>query len=51
MIGSTLATYFFASISSAMVFVSVSPYWLRAVLGGLILITVLADMIRRQRVK
>jgi ribose/xylose/arabinose/galactoside ABC-type transport system permease subunit len=28
----------------------VSAYWLRAVLGLLILVTVLADMVRRRRV-
>jgi ribose/xylose/arabinose/galactoside ABC-type transport system permease subunit len=48
-IGSTLAAILFAAISSALVFVGVSAYWLRAVLGILILITVLADMIRRRR--
>ena len=48
-IGSTLATLFFASIGSALIFVGVSAYWLRAVLGLLILVTVLADMVRRNR--
>lgn len=48
-IGSTLAAILFASISSALIFVGVSAYWLRAVLGVLILATVLADVIRRQR--
>ena len=49
MIGSTLAAILFASISSALIFVGVSAYWLRAVLGVLILATVLADVIRRRR--
>jgi ribose/xylose/arabinose/galactoside ABC-type transport system permease subunit len=48
-IGSTLATILFASIGSALIFIGVSPYWLRAVLGLLILVTVLADMARRNR--
>jgi ribose/xylose/arabinose/galactoside ABC-type transport system permease subunit len=48
-IGSTLAAILFACISSALVFLNVSAYWLRAVLGLLILATVLADMARRQR--
>ena len=48
-IGSTLAAILFAAISSALVFVGISAYWLRAVLGVLILITVLADMARRRR--
>jgi ribose/xylose/arabinose/galactoside ABC-type transport system permease subunit len=48
-IGSTLAAVLFASISSALIFIGVSAYWLRAVLGVLILATVLADVIRRRR--
>ncbi len=48
-IGSTLATILFASIGSALIFIGVSAYWLRAVLGLLILVTVLADMARRNR--
>lgn len=47
-IGSTLAAILFATIGSALIFINVSAYWLRAVIGGLILITVLADMIRRR---
>ena len=39
----------FAAIGSAMIFVNVSPYWLRAVIGVLILVTVLVDMARRAR--
>ncbi|WP_119387822.1 ABC transporter permease [Taklimakanibacter lacteus] len=48
-IGSTLAAVLFACIGSALIFLSVSAYWLRAVLGLLILATVLADMARRRR--
>ncbi|MGA1121247.1 MAG: ABC transporter permease [bacterium] len=48
-IGSTLAAILFACIGSSLVFLNVSAYWLRAVLGLLILTTVLADMIRRHR--
>jgi ribose/xylose/arabinose/galactoside ABC-type transport system permease subunit len=48
-IGSTLAAILFATIGSALIFTNVSAYWLRAVIGLLILVTVLADMIRRRR--
>jgi ribose/xylose/arabinose/galactoside ABC-type transport system permease subunit len=48
-IGSTLAAILFACIGSALIFLNVSAYWLRAVLGLLILATVLADMVRRRR--
>lgn len=48
-IGSTLAAILFSAIGSALIFVNVSAYWLRAVIGALILITVLVDMLRRNR--
>ncbi|MGE4249419.1 MAG: ABC transporter permease [Parvibaculaceae bacterium] len=48
-VGSTLAAILFACIGSALIFLNVSAYWLRAVLGLLILLTVLADMARRRR--
>jgi len=48
-VGSTLAAILIAAIGSALIFVNISPYWLRAVQGGLILLTVLADLWRRQR--
>lgn len=48
-IGSTLASILIKAIASAMVFIDVSPYWLKAVQGALILITVLADVLRRRR--
>jgi ribose/xylose/arabinose/galactoside ABC-type transport system permease subunit len=47
--GSTFAAILFATIGSAMIFLNVSAYWLRSVLGLLILATVLADMIRRRQ--
>ena len=50
-IGSTLAAILFATIGSALIFLNVSAYWLRAVLGLLILATVLADMVRRRRAR
>jgi ribose/xylose/arabinose/galactoside ABC-type transport system permease subunit len=48
-IGSTLAAILFSVINSALIFLNVSAYWLRAVLGLLILATVLADMARRRQ--
>ena len=48
-IGSTLAAVLLAAIGSSLIFVNISPYWLRAVQGMLILITVLADLMRRKR--
>lgn len=47
--GSTLAAILFATIGSALIFVNVSAYWLRAFIGTLILLTVMADMMRRKR--
>ena len=48
-LGSTLATLLLNFIRSAMIFINVSPFWLKAVQGLLILATVLADLIRRRR--
>jgi ribose/xylose/arabinose/galactoside ABC-type transport system permease subunit len=48
-IGSTLAAVLLSAIGSALVFINISPYWLRAVQGVLILATVLADLLRRRR--
>lgn len=48
-IGSTLAAVLIAAIGSSLIFVGISPYWLRAVQGLLILATVLADIVRRRR--
>ncbi|ODT10049.1 MAG: sugar transporter [Kaistia sp. SCN 65-12] len=50
-IGSTLAAILFATIGSALIFTNVSAYWRRAVIGLLILATVLADMLRRRRTR
>lgn len=48
-IGSTLAAILLAAIGSSLIFINLSPYWLRAVQGVLILLTVLADLWRRRR--
>ena len=48
-LGSTLATLLLNFIRSAMIFINVSPFWLKAVQGLLILVTVLADLVRRRR--
>jgi rhamnose transport system permease protein len=48
-IGSTLAAVLIAEITSALVFINVSPYWTHAVQGALILATVIADILRRRR--
>ena len=47
--GASLAAVLFAAIGSALIFINVSAYWLRAFIGVLILLTVMADMIRRRR--
>jgi ribose/xylose/arabinose/galactoside ABC-type transport system permease subunit len=48
-VGATLAAVLIAAIGSSLIFVGISPYWLRAVQGLLILATVLADILRRRR--
>ncbi len=48
-VGSTLAAILIAEIASALVFIDVSPYWIHAVQGALILVTVVADILRRRR--
>jgi ribose/xylose/arabinose/galactoside ABC-type transport system permease subunit len=48
-VGSTLAAILLAAIGSSLIFINVSPYWLRAVQGAMILLTVLADLWRRAR--
>lgn len=47
-VGSTLAAILLAAIGSSLIFINMSPYWLRAVQGMMILLTVLADLWRRQ---
>ena len=49
MIGATLAAILIAEITSALVFINISPYWTHAVQGALILATVVADILRRRR--
>ncbi len=48
-VGATLAAILIAEITSALVFVNVSPYWTDAVRGALILATVIVDILRRRR--
>ena len=48
-VGATLAAILIAAIGSSLIFVNLSPFWLRAVQGVLILVTVLADIYRRRR--
>ena len=48
-IGAMLAAILLNAIRSGMVFVNVSPFWIQAVQGVLILVTVLIDLLRRQR--
>jgi len=48
-VGATLAAVLISTIHSALAFVGISPYWLRAILGLMILVTVLADIFRRRR--
>ena len=48
-IGAMVAAILLNAIRSAMVFINVSPFWLQAVQGLLILVTVLADLLRRRR--
>jgi ribose/xylose/arabinose/galactoside ABC-type transport system permease subunit len=48
-IGSTLAAILIRFIGASLVFVDISPFWTRAILGVMILVTVLADVLRRRR--
>lgn len=48
-LGAMVAAILLNTIRSAMVFINVSPFWLQAVQGMLILVTVLADLLRRRR--
>jgi ribose/xylose/arabinose/galactoside ABC-type transport system permease subunit len=48
-IGSTLAAILIRFIGAALVFVNISPFWVKAILGVLILATVLSDVVRRRR--
>lgn len=48
-LGALLGAILINVISTGAVFLRVSPFWLQTVQGGLILLTVLADMLRRRR--
>lgn len=48
-IGATLAAVLLNTIRSGMIFINVSPFWIQAVQGALILVTVLLDLVRRGR--
>lgn len=48
-IGAMLAAILLNTIRSGMIFVNVSPFWIQAVQGVLILVTVLIDLVRRNR--
>lgn len=48
-IGATLAAILLSAIRVALIMTNVSNYWVQAVQGVLILITVLADIVRRRR--
>lgn len=48
-LGAMLGAILIRTINSGMIFVNVSAYWLQAVQGILILITVLIDILRRRR--
>jgi ribose/xylose/arabinose/galactoside ABC-type transport system permease subunit len=48
-IGAMLAAILLNTITKALVFLDISPFWTRAIQGVLILITVLADLLRRRR--
>jgi len=47
-VGATLATLLFAALASALIFLSVSAFWLKAFQGGLILATLLFEYLRRK---
>lgn len=48
-IGALLGSLLISQIGTAAIFLKVSPFWLQAVQGGLILLTVLVDVLRRRR--
>jgi ribose/xylose/arabinose/galactoside ABC-type transport system permease subunit len=48
-IGAVLAAILLNTIRSGMIFINISPFWIQAVQGLLILVTVLIDLIRRRR--
>ncbi|MBE2269033.1 MAG: ABC transporter permease [Anaerolinea sp.] len=48
-IGAMLAAILLNTIRSGMIFINVSPFWIQAIQGILILVTVLIDLLRRRR--
>ena len=48
-VGAMLAAILLNEITSALVFLNISPFWTRALQGILVLVTVLADILRRRR--
>jgi ribose/xylose/arabinose/galactoside ABC-type transport system permease subunit len=48
-IGATLATILLNAIRSSLIFINVSPFWVKSIQGVLILVTVLVDILRRRR--
>jgi rhamnose transport system permease protein len=50
-VGALLGALLINVISTGSVFLKISPFWLQTVQGGLILLTVLVDMLRRRRVQ
>ncbi|RPI99453.1 MAG: ABC transporter permease, partial [Chloroflexi bacterium] len=48
-IGAMLAAILLNTITKSLVFLDISPFWTRSIQGVLILITVLADLLRRRR--
>lgn len=48
-VGAMLAAILLNEITSALVFLNISPFWTRALQGILVLVTVLADIVRRRR--
>ena len=50
-IGSLLGAVLLSTIATGMTFLKVSPYWLQSVQGSLILLSVLADVLRRRRAR
>ncbi|GIV83168.1 MAG: ribose ABC transporter permease [Candidatus Roseilinea sp.] len=48
-VGALLGSLLISLIGTASIFLKVSPFWLQAVQGGLILLTVLVDVVRRRR--
>ncbi|MEZ4630491.1 MAG: ABC transporter permease [Deinococcales bacterium] len=50
-IGAMLAAILLNMIRSGMIFINISPFWIQAVQGVLILVTVLIDLLRRRQLR